>query len=38
MVACTMSMDIMAIDEDELLPNVNFGGVALISAMQKMAT
>ncbi|WP_342388259.1 DsrE/DsrF/DrsH-like family protein [Salinicoccus bachuensis] len=27
MVACTMSMDIMAIDEDELLPNVNFGGV-----------
>ena len=27
MVACTMSMDIMAIDSDELLPNVNFGGV-----------
>lgn len=27
MVACTMSMDIMAIDEDELLPSVNFGGV-----------
>lgn len=27
MIACTMSMDIMAIDEDELLPNVNFGGV-----------
>lgn len=27
MVACTMSMDIMAIEEDELLPNVNFGGV-----------
>ncbi|WP_020007176.1 DsrE/DsrF/DrsH-like family protein [Salinicoccus albus] len=27
MVACTMSMDIMAIEEDELLSNVNFGGV-----------
>lgn len=27
MVACTMSMDIMAIDEDELLPNVSLGGV-----------
>lgn len=27
MIACTMSMDIMAIDKDELLPNVNFGGV-----------
>lgn len=27
MVACTMSMDIMAIEADELLPNVNFGGV-----------
>ncbi|MFC3418679.1 DsrE/DsrF/DrsH-like family protein [Salinicoccus hispanicus] len=27
MVACTMSMDIMAIEKDELLPNINFGGV-----------
>ena len=27
MVACTMSMDIMAVGPDELLPNVNFGGV-----------
>jgi len=27
MVACTMSMDIMAVESDELLPNVNFGGV-----------
>lgn len=27
MVACTMSMDIMAVEADELLPNVNFGGV-----------
>src|SRR5699024_1771036 len=27
MAASAMSMDIMAIDEDELLPNVNFGGV-----------
>lgn len=27
MVACTMSMDIMAIESDELLSNVNFGGV-----------
>lgn len=27
MIACTMSMDIMAIDKDELLPSVTFGGV-----------
>lgn len=27
MVACTMSMDIMAIDANELLPNVDLGGV-----------
>src|SRR5699024_3498138 len=27
MVACTMSMDVMAIDRHELLPSVNFGGV-----------
>lgn len=27
MIACTMSMDIMAIDESELLPNVDLGGV-----------
>ncbi len=27
MIACTMSMDIMAIDKDELLPNVTYGGV-----------
>src|SRR5699024_2170708 len=27
MVACTMSMDIMAVDKDELLPNVELGGV-----------
>ncbi|GAB3059232.1 DsrE/DsrF/DrsH-like family protein [Salinicoccus sesuvii] len=27
MIACTMSMDIMAIERDELLPNVDFGGV-----------
>lgn len=27
MIACTMSMDIMAVDKEELLPNVEFGGV-----------
>lgn len=27
MVACTMSMDIMAVDKEELLPNVELGGV-----------
>lgn len=27
MVACTMSMDIMVVDKDELLPNVELGGV-----------
>ncbi len=27
-VACTMSMDIMGIERDELLENVEFGGIA----------
>ena len=27
MIACTMSMDIMAVEKEELLPHVNFGGV-----------
>ncbi|WP_237605677.1 MULTISPECIES: DsrE/DsrF/DrsH-like family protein [Salinicoccus] len=27
MIACTMSMDVMSIDTDELLPHVNLGGV-----------
>lgn len=27
MVACTMSMDVMAIDRHELLPSVEIGGV-----------
>ena len=26
-VACTMSMDVMGIREEELIPGVNFGGV-----------
>src|SRR5699024_3610252 len=29
MVACTMSMDIMVVDKDELLPNVELGGVGI---------
>ena len=27
MIACTMSMDVMAIEKEELLPFVEFGGV-----------